>query len=154
MGIAIITEAKRNLLAHQGGKNLVVLNATPAKRDNLNEAGVLLPLRLHPFPNLSGRFWIGILPSSQFHFTTNQKRIADLAKTYRLPAIHSRGIGSTEAAYGADQGEPYDRRSNCINARPVYAAASLILAESTSRIRKIENTPHTAKVSSNENYKE
>ena len=88
------------------------------------------------------------------HFTTNQKRIADLAKTYRLPAIHSRRIGSTEMAYGADQGEPYGRRSNCINARPVYAAASLILAESTSRIRKIENTPHAAKVSSNENYKE
>ena len=69
MGIAIINESKRNLLAHQGGKTLVVLNAAPAKRDTLNEAGVLLPLRLHPFPNLSGRFWIGILPSSQFRIS-------------------------------------------------------------------------------------
>jgi len=31
-------------------------------------------------------------------FTTNQKRIADLAKKYRLPAIHSREIGSTAVA--------------------------------------------------------
>jgi len=51
-------------------------------------------------------------------FTTNQKRIADLAKKYRLPAIHSRrdrvDSGSL-MSYGADQAEPYKRAASMVD---------------------------------------
>jgi len=45
-------------------------------------------------------------------FSTNQKRIADVAKKYRLPAIYSRGDRVDSGglmSYGADQIEPYKR---------------------------------------------
>ena len=51
-------------------------------------------------------------------FATNQKRIADLAKKYRLPAIHSRrdrvDSGSL-MSYGADQAEPYKRAASMVD---------------------------------------
>jgi putative ABC transport system substrate-binding protein len=51
-------------------------------------------------------------------FTTNQKRIADLAKKYRLPAIHTRGDwvdSGSLMSYGADQAEPYKRVASMID---------------------------------------
>ena len=51
-------------------------------------------------------------------FTTNQKRIADLAKKYRLPAIHSRGDQVDSGglmSYGADQAESYKRAASMID---------------------------------------
>jgi putative ABC transport system substrate-binding protein len=54
----------------------------------------------------------GLAEATSSLFTTNQKRIADLAKKYRLPAIHSRGDRVDSGAlmsYGADQAEPYER---------------------------------------------
>jgi putative ABC transport system substrate-binding protein len=54
----------------------------------------------------------GLVEATSSLFTTNQKRIADLAKKYRLPAIHSRGDRVDSGAlmsYGADQAEPYER---------------------------------------------
>jgi len=51
-------------------------------------------------------------------FTTNQKRIADLAKKYRLPAIHSRGDQVDSGglmSYGADQAEPYKRAASMVD---------------------------------------
>jgi putative ABC transport system substrate-binding protein len=51
-------------------------------------------------------------------FTTNQKRIADLAKKYRLPTIHSRGDRVDSGgliSYGADQAEPYKRAVSMVD---------------------------------------
>ena len=51
-------------------------------------------------------------------FTTNQKRIADLAKKYWLPAIHSRGDrvdSGSLMSYGADQAEPYKRAVSMVD---------------------------------------
>jgi putative ABC transport system substrate-binding protein len=51
-------------------------------------------------------------------FTNNQKRIADLAKKYRLPAIHSRGDRVDSGglmSYGADQAEPYKRAASMVD---------------------------------------
>jgi len=51
-------------------------------------------------------------------FTTNQKRIAALAKKYRLPAIHSRGDRVDSGglmSYGADQAEPYKRAASMVD---------------------------------------
>ena len=55
--------------------------------------------------------------SSSF-FTANQKRIADLAKKYRLPTIHSRGDRVDSGglmSYGADQAEPYKRAASMVD---------------------------------------
>jgi len=51
-------------------------------------------------------------------FTTNQKRVADLAKKYRLPTIHSRGDRVDSGglmSYGADQAEPYKRAASMVD---------------------------------------
>jgi putative ABC transport system substrate-binding protein len=51
-------------------------------------------------------------------FATNQKRIVDLAKKYRLPAIHSRGDRVDSGglmSYGADQVEPYKRAASMVD---------------------------------------
>ena len=51
-------------------------------------------------------------------FATNQKRIADLAKKYRLPAIHSRRDrvdNGSLMSYGADQAEPYKRAASMVD---------------------------------------
>ena len=51
-------------------------------------------------------------------FTTNQKRIADLAKKYQLPAIHSRGDQVDSGglmSYGADQAESYKRAASMVD---------------------------------------
>ena len=51
-------------------------------------------------------------------FTVNQKRIADLAKKYRLPTIHSRGDRVDSGglmSYGADQREPYKRAASMVD---------------------------------------
>jgi len=51
-------------------------------------------------------------------FTTNQKRIADLATKYRLPAIHSRGDwvdSGSLMSYGADQAESYKRAASIVD---------------------------------------
>jgi putative ABC transport system substrate-binding protein len=51
-------------------------------------------------------------------FNTNQKRIVDLAKKYRLPAIYSRGDwvdSDGMMSYGADQAEPYKRAASMVD---------------------------------------
>jgi putative tryptophan/tyrosine transport system substrate-binding protein len=51
-------------------------------------------------------------------FTTNQKRIVDLAKKYRLPGIHPRGDRIDSGglmSYGADQAEPYKRAASMVD---------------------------------------
>jgi putative tryptophan/tyrosine transport system substrate-binding protein len=51
-------------------------------------------------------------------FTTNQKRIAELATKKRLPAIYSRGDRVDSGglmSYGADQAEPYKRAASMVD---------------------------------------
>ena len=56
--------------------------------------------------------------ASSAFFTTNQKRIAELATKYRLPAIHSRGDWVDSGglmSYGADQAESYKRAASMVD---------------------------------------
>ena len=51
-------------------------------------------------------------------FTTNQNRIADLAKKFRLPTIHARADrvdSGSLLSYGADQTEPYKRAASMVD---------------------------------------
>ena len=114
------------------------------------EAGVVLPLLGFTLFQISreGLAWnLAIITMS--YFTANQKRIADLAKKYHLPAIHS--LGDRVDRAGLRSRSSRTLRAHCVGSR-TRAAPTPTNISTKSEPEMLKNgtraSPATARASS------